>query len=205
MLSVPVCLMSLLLFSVLLLLFPVLIRTMLEQGTRTLSPTMLMETYESVSPLIGNLLNTIIIISGFAGMVLLKYVLYPRFIKDEVKGMLLLFAAALPFAVALRYVGKASVLVIMIALCGISIVIGALNLLMSYYNTRFIKYGKNATAAGITNAAASFGVMAESYGFLYVADKYGWNTVTSSWTGMVIVATLLTAAAIPCYIKFKKM
>lgn len=192
--------------SGLLLLLPgVLIRTMIEQGSRTLSPTMLMEMYDNVTPFMGNILNTFIIISGIVGMALLKYVLYPRFIKNEVKGMFTMLALSLPFAIVLRYVGKISVTSSILALCGISIVIGAHNLLMAYYNMSFIKYGKNATAAGISNSAGSFGVMVESYGFLYIADKYGWNTVTSSWTGMIIGIMILTAIAIPLYNRFKSV
>ena len=190
--------------SGLLLLLPgVLIRTMIEQGTRTLSPTMLMELYDNVSPFVGNMLNTLIILSGILGMSLLKLVLYPRFIKNEVKGMFIMLLLCLPFSIILRFVGTISVSVAMFALCGISIVIGSHNLLMAYYNMSFINYGKNATAAGITNAAGSFGIMLESYGFLYVAEKYSWNTVTASWTGMIIGIMILTAIAIPLYNKFK--
>lgn len=191
--------------SGLLLLLPgVLIRTMIEQGSRTLSPTMLMEMYDNVTPFIGNMLNIFIIISGIVGMALLKYVLYPRFIKNEVKGMFVMLLLSLPFAIVLRYIGKISVLTAMIALCGISIVIGAHNLLMAYFNMSFIKYGKNATAAGLGNSAGSFGIMIESYGFLVVAEKYGWNAVTASWTGMLVGILLLTLVAIPIYSKFTK-
>ena len=91
--------------SGLLLLLPgVFIRTMIEQGTRTLSPVMLMEMYDNVTPFTGNLLNTFVILSGILGMVLLRFVLYPRFIKNEVKGMLAMLAISLPFAVILRFV-----------------------------------------------------------------------------------------------------
>ena len=62
----------------------VLIRTMVENATKTLSPTMLMQSYEGVSPMLGNLLNILIIASGILGMLLIKTVVYPRLIKNEI-------------------------------------------------------------------------------------------------------------------------
>ena len=69
-------------------------------------------------------------------------------------------------------------------------------LLLSYYNMRFVPYGKNATAAGIINAVASLGIVFESYGFVWIVDSFGWNAVTTSWIVMIAVAVLFTAAAV---------
>lgn len=92
----------------------------------------------------------------------------------------------------------------MVALCGMSVIMGANSLLVSYFYTGFSKYGKNGAAAGLSNSASSFGVVLESYGFLYIAEKYGWNLVTASWTVMIAIALVLTAVTIPLYNKFKR-
>ena len=62
----------------------ILIRTMVENGTKTLSPTMLMATYEDISASTGNLLNIFIIVAGVVGTLLIKLVIYPRLIKNEI-------------------------------------------------------------------------------------------------------------------------
>ena len=55
----------------------------------------------------------------------------------------------------------------------------------------YIPYGKNGTAAGILNAAASFGLVLQYCVFGSVAQNHGWQTVTTIW----IVMTVLGIAA----------
>ena len=188
----------------LMLLPSIMLRTMVELGAKTLSPTMLMESYAHISPRIGNLLNIFVIISGLVGTLLIKLVLYPRFIKNEMTGICVMLVAALPFTVVLKFVGVIPIPGAVIALCGLTAATVATHLLLSYYNMCFAPYGKNATAAGLSNAAASLGVVFESYGFLRIADIFGWNAVTSLWIVMIAVAILFTAAGIPLLKRFKR-
>ena len=175
----------------------IMLRSMIDQGTKTLSPTMLMESYANVSPTIGNLLNVFILASGLLGITLIKLVLYPRFIKNEVSGICVMLAAALPFSVVLKFLGTIPVPAAVTALCCITAATSATQLLLAYYNIRFAPYGKNATAAGLSNAAACLGIVFESYGFVHIADLFGWNTVTTMWIVMIAAAVLFTAVAIP--------
>ena len=182
----------------------VLLRTMIELGIKTFSPTMLMESYSNISASTGNLLNVLIIISGILGTLLVKFLLYPRFIKNESFGICLMLVLALPFAFVLKMIGSTPVSYAVISLCGMSVVLTATNLLMLYFNLYFVPYRKNGLASGIINAAASFGVVLESYGFTRIAEKSSWNTVTTLWIVMLIIAALFTAFAIPLSVKFKK-
>ena len=182
----------------------VLLRAMIELGIKTFSPTMLMESYSNISASAGNLLNVLIIISGILGTLIVKFLLYPRFIKNESFGICLMLILALPFAVVLKMIGSTPVSYAVISLCGISVFLTATHLFLLYFNLYFVPYKKNGLASGISNAAGSFGIVLESYGFTRIAEKSSWNTVTMLWIIMLITAVLFTAFAIPLSIKFKK-
>lgn len=182
----------------------VLMRTMVEQGAKTLSPTMLSQSYESISPTLGNLLNVLIIIAGIAGTFLLKFLMFPRLIKNEFVCYLVLLGIAMPFTVILRFVGILPVGVVVFALCMVSLFLSATHLLTQYFNMHFVKYGLNGTAAGILNAAASFGLVLNYCVFGPTAEQMGWQTVTTLWIVMVVIGIVSVAFGIKPSIKFIK-
>ena len=61
---------------------------------------------------------------------------------------------------------------------------------------RYVKYGKNGLAAGISNSASAFGMVLYSYGFSAVADNFGWSAV------LILSAVLLVLAIIFSVISF---
>lgn len=182
----------------------VLLRSMVEQGTKTLSPTMLMEMYSNISPSICNILNSLIVASGILGTLIIKLILFPRIIKSEASGIFIMLVLSIPCAIALRVVGTIPIAAAVFALCGISTTLTATHLLISYFNLHFVAYGKNGSAAGISNAVASLGIVLESYGFVRIAEKYSWNIVTTLWIIMLITAALFTAVAVPLSKSFNK-
>lgn len=179
----------------------IMLRSAVENGMKTLAATMLMESYEQVSDSVGNLLNTLVILSGVLGTLAVRYGL-SRLIKDEIVGTILLSLLCVPFAILLHFVGSCNIWGVVCALC---VIVGALNgahYLSLSYNMRFTRYGLNGTAAGITNAAGSFGIVIQSYGFTKVAEMTGWVTVADLWLGMVVVSALLLAIALPTWKRF---
>ncbi len=179
----------------------IVLRSAVENGMKTLAATMLMESYEQVSDTIGNLLNTLVILSGVLGTLAVRYGL-SRLIKDEIVGTILLLLLCIPLSILLHFVGSCNVWVAVGALC---VIVGALNgahYLSLSYNMRFTRYGLNGTAAGITNAAGSFGIVIQSYGFTKLAEMTGWVTVADLWTGMVAISALLMAIALPTWKRF---
>ncbi len=180
------------------------LRILICNSAQTLSPTILMESYEGVSPSIGNLLNMLVNISAILGTLLMKKLLYPKHIKDEVKGTTLMFALALVPTVVFVFTGKIGVSTAVVMLCIITCVLSAANLLSAYCNMQFSRFQKSGTAAGVMNAAASFGVMAQSYGFTRIADSFGWTTVAITWVAAVALAVLLGIIAMPLWKRFKK-
>ena len=179
------------------------IRSMIGQGSKTMAPTMLMESYENISASIGNLLNVIIILSGIAGTLVTKFILYPRIIKNEIAGALILFVITIPLCVVLCLVGTVPSWIIIAAMSGISFCTTSMVLFVSYYNASFAVFGKDGTVAGLSNCAASAALIVQTYGFSAIADGYGWMTVNRIWVILSILATLLMVMALPIYIKFK--
>ena len=174
----------------------IVLRMMVEQGSKTLSPTMLSQSYENITPMLGNLLNILIISSGIVGMVVIKVLIFPRLIKNELVCFLILLIISLPFAIALRFVGALPVWLAVLMLCLISMLLSATTLLVQYYNMHFVKYGLNGTAAGILNAAASFGLVLQYCVFGPVADNFGWQVVTTLWIIMIATSALFVAFGI---------
>ncbi len=172
------------------------LRMVIAQGIQTLSPTLLMESYDSVTPRIGNLLQTFIIISGMLGTLLVRTVLYPKYIHREIKGTLWFFLICLPLSVLLLFVGRISLWLAIPALCIILVALSACALLIQYYNIYFVPYGKNGTAAGLINAGASFGVVIANYGSLALADHLGWGAVIVAWLVMIVIAIVCILLAI---------
>lgn len=171
-------------------------RMVIAQGIQTMSPTLLMESYETVTPRIGNLLQPFILISGMMGTLLVRTVLYPKYIRHEIKGSLGFFLICLPLSVLLLFVGRISLWLTIPALCIILVCLSAVALLINYYNIYFVPYGKNGTVAGIINAGASFGVVIANYGSLALADNIGWSAVIAAWVAMIVMTIICILLAI---------
>ncbi len=186
-----------------------IITDVVSLGVKNFAPTMLMESYESISPMIGNFLNVFLIIAGVAGTFLVKLI-YPRFVKDELSGVRNVGLINLPLIALCIFVGgsivgiKISAPVTVIALCLISMTSAIMSVLRSYFSARFSKYGKNGEVAGIVNACSSLGIVVQSYGLAKVADAFNWATVFTViavlWVCFLLIATLV----IPLWKKFAK-
>ena len=177
-------------------------RVVIDNGIKTLSPTMLMESY-SVSPSLSNMLGLIVIVAGVAGMLLVGFV-YPRYVKNELWVHFGMMVFALPFAIALQNMAVVGMRGTILSMCVISALFTAMRTLAYNYNLRFAKYGKSGTAAGVSNAAESLAITVQSYGFTYVADKAGWDPVMTICVLTVIVAVALNLLVIYLWRRFSK-
>lgn len=180
------------------------LRTIVSNGIQTLSSTMLMESYEHISPSLGNMLNTLIIISGLLGVMLVNQFVYPKLIRSEVGATLLLLVLSIVPVVILTGLRKTSTIVIVVALCLSAAILNGSGLLMSRCSAFFVKYGKNGLASGINNSSASIAITIQNYGILSLADSQGWKSVVRLWLGLVIFSGLCAAVALPLWKRFKK-
>ena len=180
------------------------LRTIVSNGIQTLSSTMLMESYEHISPAIGNMLNTLIIISGLLGVMLVNQFLYPRLVRSEVGATLLLLVASIVPVAVLTRLGNISPILMLVALCVAAAILNGSGFMMSRCSAMFAKYGKNGLASGINNSSAAIALMIQSYGVLSLADHQGWKSVVWLWMGLVIVSSICAAIAFPLWKRFKQ-
>ena len=180
------------------------LRVAVNQAANTMAPTMLMESYKNISASMGNILNLLIIPAGLLGTLLVKFVIYPRFIKNEVVGLIWCFCITIPFIIVLKMIGSVPVWSVIAAMCAITLFTSAAWLFMSYYNMYFASYGKDGAVAGILNCAGSAALIVQNYGFNVVADKFGWEAISVLWIWLISAAAILSIIVLPIFTKFKK-
>ena len=179
------------------------LKEMLNTGIRAFSPMILMESYEHISPQIGNLLNLIIISSGIVGIFVVKTCIYPKLVRNEFSGIILIFSVMLfPVTVAL-FVGKIDAAIMLIALTLICGIVSCSAFFFNLLTMKFHKYGCDGMVAGLLNAGASFGIVIESYGFAAIAEHFSWQTVIAIWFLICIICIVLGVIGKRQWKKFK--
>lgn len=178
------------------------IYSMFNLGIKTLAPVMLMESYEKVSPAIGNALNIILILTSMAGTILGRNRFFNRF--STVGSIAFLFGITLVFLATIMFVGKLLILLIVIALALLMLFMAAAALFFSYVAFAFNKFGYSGTLSGVINCMFSLGIVLANYVFAKMADTSGWGVTTRWWLILGVFAFILALASIPMWKKFIK-
>ena len=176
-------------------------RTVVDQSIKAFSPTMFTELYEGVQPSYANLLNMLIIGFTMLGSIFIRK-LYPRVIRNEVIGMLVLSALTLPFCLLLNFIGIIDLSISVIGICIVACLLNGIAIMNSFQNMSYSRFEKSATAAGIINGAASIGIVVTSYGVALVSDQFGWKAVMALWLSLMVLCVLLVAVVIPIWKRF---
>lgn len=183
--------------------FFVLISTILSitvsQSRATLAPVMFVENYDSVSPSLGNIMNTILIISGLLGTIIARR--FVKKVKNEILAIIIALLSMLPFLGICCFVGKLPIWSMVVALCVIAALESIVALFKSYYNMHFVKYGKSGTAAGIMNAGNAFAYMLAAYVMPRIVELFGWRVQIALWPVLIVISALTICLALR---KFKK-
>ena len=183
-----------------------LIRCLFDLGIKSLTPTILYDSYTNVSPSIATALNIIVLIAGMLGTILAKS-FYPKYVQNELVILGIFFGISLPLTVAVYFLlGKVSYIVIVILIAFIVMLMGGGTVFTTtYIAARYTRYGKGATIAGILNCVAAFGFVASNTGFLFIAELTGsWSVTVLVWIILMSTALLLCAVGIPVWGKFIK-
>lgn len=182
------------------------IRCLFDLGIKSLTPTILNESYSQLSPTLATALNIIVLLSGMTGTIVAK-ILYPRFIQNELKILAIFFGISLPLTISVYLMlGKVNYLVIVVLIAFIVMLMGGGTVFTTtYIAARYTKYGKGATIAGILNCVASLGVVTASTGFPYIAEQTGsWSATVALWIALMAIALALIIIGIPIWSKFIK-
>ena len=175
---------------------------LLNLGLKALVPIMLVESYESVSPALGNALNILLVLAGPVGLFLAKLPIFKRF-NDSV-SITGLFVLLLPFLVVITLVGRIGIVFIVGALVILMMLISAASVFFGYISRVFERFGCSGTVAGMINCMAALGVVLANYVFARVAELFGWGVATASWLVLGAVAVFLMLIFVPIWKRFEK-
>ncbi len=180
----------------------VALRTLVEMGVKTLSATMLAESYDAVTPAAGNMVGALIILAGIMGTVGVHRLLC-RTQHNEMTVTLWLLVLCIPL-LALGCFITLPLGSLTLVLCIVTAALSGTHYLLMRATLRFAKYGKSGFVAGLTNGAASLGIILQSAVTTSLADQHGWQAVWFSWLALISVCVCLVALALPKWCPFCK-
>lgn len=169
---------------------------------KTFASVLLMESYETVSPFIGNFFFLITSVATIVGSFAARYI-YFRFINDEIKAHLISVVLYIPCLVLLLFVGRVPIWAALSALVGISFVTG-LHFATSFVSLRFARFGKNGEVAGTINCASAVNLIVLNYGLTLLAEHFGWISVIGLGVAMAVLAGALLLWMMPKWKRFVK-
>jgi len=189
--------------GLLFLIVPSFIRSALDNGITSWVPTMISESY-AVSTSFSNVLTMVLVFINLSG-VFICALLYPKRIKNVVLAFGMCFAAVIPMTIVLLLIGKIPLGVVVALLTGITTMMYA-GYQMNYViiPAEFSCCGKSGSVASVLNAFASFGIVAASFGFGFLAEHTGWSGTIIAWIVMAVAAVVSCLIAVPIWERFVK-
>lgn len=179
----------------------VVLKSVFSLGVQAITPTMIFESYDSISPAVASVLTIIPVLAGVAGKFIMQAV-YSKKIYNEAMTIGIVMAAMIPFVALIALVGKINVWFIVALLSMVVLMATGVSLVNTpYISMRFIKIGRNGTVSGIINAMASLGIVVANFVSPRIADSFGWTAVIVAWIGFAVVSVILSLIA---YIPWKK-
>ena len=182
------------------LLFVNMVSTMINIGVKSFTPTMLMESYESVTPQTANALNIILVLAAPVGLLLSSLPLFRK--KSATVCIAALILIELPLLLVASYVGKISIIIIISALTVLMVFASSISICFSYVARKFEPYGCVATVSGLVNCMASLGIVLANYVLTRIADASGWQSTVNFMIIITAIAFMLSAVSIPFWKKF---
>ena len=179
---------------------PSFLHGMMRDGIANWVPTMITETYGVSASFSVFLTIALPIFNAFGAYAVVP--LYKKLGENEMKTAGVTGMIALAPLLALLFLDKLSVYVIVILLALTTSIMYALNyLIISLVPVRFSKYSCTSIVSGVLNSAAHLGCALSSYGFGAVSEKAGWNAVIIIW---IVSAFFIFAFSLFSNIKWKK-
>lgn len=180
------------------------VRCMFDLGIKSLTPTLINESYAEVDPTIATLLNIIVLVAGVIGPTVAHFI-YPRFFKTETAAATVIFLAAVPLMVVTLFVGSVNYWVILVVMALVEMLMTAAGFFATtLIPARFNKWGKGGTIAGIMNALAALGIVAANSVSTAIAEAFGWVVMLASWLVLMVLCAILSFITIPMWKRFLK-
>lgn len=166
-----------------------ILATIVVQSRSSLTPIMLVESYDNISPSLGNLLNILLILSGITGTLIAGRLVSK--IKNVIRAWKYSLFCTIPFIALIIFVGKIPTYSIVFSLCVVAALDSFCMLMRTNYTMTFSKYGKSGTAAGILNSGMASAYVIVSYGVARLVELTSWSTY-----GIVLTVIITSAALI---------
>lgn len=172
---------------------------MLNIGLKSWVSTMMVESY-GITPTWANMQTMVIYLANLIGTFLLV-MLFNR-MKNEVKIKGIFMALCLPMYAVVLMIGKAPQWTIILSIVIATTILYSIGNINVRISSAFERYGYSATASGLLNAMASFGIVLANGGFGLIADHFGWGSVTTILFVTCFAAVLLCIPATFLWRKF---
>ena len=186
----------------LLLIIPILAKSVIGVAIASGMPTMIMESY-NVSPAISSIMTTLTTCANFVAVVWV-IIIYPRFFKMQTNAVGMLFLFTIPFVVvSAMFIGSMSMIWIVIFITLVNSFMGSIH----QFNTveipgAYTRYNKAGMVAGLINAIGTFASILSSWLWGAMAEVYSWNTIIATWAIMALVSAICCFLATPLWKKF---
>jgi len=166
-------------------------------------PSMITETYNKVDPAMSTFMTLIPLFCGAAAPVFSN--LLSKKIDNEMRVVTLIFSAMLPISLVTFFLGKINYWFIIAAMGLVTFGAGASTFFITtLIATKFNKWGRGATVAGLLNAFSATGNVAASALFTWIADSYSWSWSLITMIVFIAVALVVSLIELPVWNRFKK-
>ncbi len=183
-----------------LLLLVLFLRDSFATIVRRIAATMLNETFD-IGASLGTLMSMLIVATSAVGFFIVREMLQHKIIKNYIKGMI--FGLLLSSIAAVLFILSKGIAANVVSMCLMVGIATATDLFTNSISSMFSKYGKNATAAGLANAARACGYVAP-FVAVVIQERSDWYTVKLLLLGVIISGALVSIAILPIYNRFKK-
>ncbi len=183
-----------------LLLVVIFLRDSVGASVRRIASTMMVDEF-SVGPSIGNLMSMLIVCASVIGIFIAREVLSHGLVKNYMVGILA--GLVITSVICILFIFAPNIGSSVIYMCLIASITTATGLFTNSISSAFVRYGKNATAAGIANAAVSLGFIAP-LGAMILQENTDWQTVRIAIAIAAILSVVIALAVLPVYTRFKR-
>ena len=160
------------------------------------TPTLLMESFEGITPQFSTIIVNIIPIVNLSGAYLAT-TLTAKVFKNEIASTVFFFGITIPLCfllINMHNMGMwVSLIIISLSSAFMNSVLQTVNIMLP---GRFSKFGCVGTIAGVLNATASAGAALAYYLIGIIAQYFGWTAVAISWGIMAALGMVLCIIAL---------
>ena len=183
------------------LLLVVFLRDSFGTIVRRIAATMINETFE-LGASVSTLMSMLIVGCSLIFFFIVRELLQHKIIKNHVVGIIIGLSVAL--VISLLFIFSNGVAGNVISMCLMAGISTATGLFTTSINSSFSRYGKNATAAGLSNAASACGYVAPLFAVVLQEKTGSWNAVKIMLLVVAALGILLALVVLPMYNRFNR-